>query len=139
MYNLKDLKGTYKGLIGECLFHLVNKNALVTRLINKELILRRLDIDKTIKDFIYNNLMTFDCIEWGEKIKIYEIKTFKEMFFVNYKKLKMTRNSYNTYLNAMNRGIECNAVFIILLKNWNFKIFLKSINKANFYIFSPEK
>lgn len=54
MYNLKRGKGTYKGLIGECMFKLTRRYLVVTKFFNKNKYLSIFGekFSKKEKDFI---------------------------------------------------------------------------------------
>lgn len=147
MYNLKEGKGTYKGLIGECLFKLTRKYLVVTKFFNKnkyfEIFGEKLSIEE--RNFISQNWFSIDAIEFDytqnpRKIILFEIKTKNK--YSNPKsnwEIKMTLATHNMYNQALKIGFDVKVVIVWLLDNWEYDIEIQNFKDNHYYIDKPKK
>jgi hypothetical protein len=146
MYNLKEGKGTYKGLIGECMFKLTKPHAIVTKFFNKRKYSEIFGgkFSEFEKEFVDKNWFSIDAIEFDYSIKprrivLYEIKTVNE-----YKNpspnwgIKMTLSTHQTYNEALKLGFDVKFAIVHLLDNWNYNIEIIDFNKSEYYIDKPK-
>src|SRR3989338_5201961 len=123
MYNLKKFGGSFKGLIGECMFKLTREHAFLVRFHNKNKFLevwnRILTSDQ--KEFIYKNWYSLDAIEVvNNQVILYEIKTRNSYRKPLYFQPKMTLQTHNLYLEAKRLGFIIKLVTIWLFDDWNY-------------------
>ena len=113
MHNLKKCNGTYKGLIGEFMFKLTRKWAVLTKCWKLEKYLMTFGKYYTPKQlqFIKEYWHSLDCLEIcyvkGKKEKrLYEIKTKNEYSREIRFKPKITESSVNLYEEASHIGFS---------------------------------
>ncbi|MFT4312826.1 MAG: hypothetical protein ACMXYA_00290 [Candidatus Woesearchaeota archaeon] len=123
MYNMKKFGGTFKGLIGECLFKFVQKKVYLSSFHNIKHVLRKIEEEYSFsteqKTFISRNYSSIDAIELSKKPIIYEIKT-RNAQHSNQFKINITNNSIKILQDAKKLGFEVRLVEILLHSNWNF-------------------
>ncbi len=146
MYNLKNGRGTFKGLIGECMFKLTNKNLILTRFFAKskffQIFGNRLTLDQ--KRFLMEKWYSLDALEWNykvNKLQIFEIKTENQKFNVksSWRKPKMTLATHNLYKHALKLNFQVQIALITLLDNWNYNVKILDFNESNYCIDKPKK
>lgn len=150
MYNLKRGKGTYKGLIGECLFKLTNEKVIITKFFNKNkffyIFEKRLSLDE--KNFLDKNWYSIDAIEIDysqkpQKIILYEIKTLNDFYYEKLNGLNriplFTEYTSKMYKEAINNGFIVKIAIIWLKDNWDYVVELEDFSKANYQISKPRK
>ncbi len=147
MYNLKEGKGTYKGLIGECLFKLTKKYLIVTKFFNKRKYFDTFgkNLLEQEKEFIEKNWFTIDALEFDysekhRKVIIYEIKTRNKYDAPkpNWKN-KMTLSSCNIYNEALRLGFKVKLVTVWLHNDWDYDIETEDFESATYSIDKPKK
>jgi hypothetical protein len=121
MNSLKKASGTFKGLIGECMYRIENPRIILTHFQPKELAIRQLrEIydDKQIA-FIFANWDTIDAIATNETT-VYEIKT-RCGDYGKYK-LRVMANCHNTLKKAARIGITPKLIKVIFEEDWLFRV-----------------
>ena len=147
MYNLKDGRGTYKGLIGECLFKLTKKYAVVTKFFNKNKYFQIFGekFSEKEREFIDRNWFSIDAIDFDyiknpRKVVLFEIKTKNK--YNNPKPNwipKMTLATHEMYKEALSIGFDVKVATVWLHENWNYEIELLDFASANYCIDKPKK
>ena len=146
MYNLKEKTGTYKGLIGECLFKLTRHYLILTRYFNKNKYLTVLGdkLSKEEKEFIDKNWFSLDAIEFDyqqtpRKVVLFEIKTLNKQYNPNTFWLpKISSSEYNIYKEALTLGFDVMVAFVNLLDDWNYSVEIKNFDDVQFSIDKPK-
>ena len=146
MNNLKKLNGTYKGLIGECMFKLTRKWVVITKYWNK---LKYMQIfgkymNSVQREFILTNWHSLDAIEItftnGKKqITLYEIKTKNEYNVKLFFKLKMTESTHRIYQIAKKAGFNTKIAIVHFTDDWNYYTKIVEFNEASYCIDKPKK
>ena len=150
MYNLKRGGGTYKGIIGECMFKLTRRYTILPKFFNKNkyfsIFENKLSQDE--KNFINNNWYSLDALEFDytknpRKIILFEVKTLNDFY---YKKLDglnriptFTSATVNMYKEAEKLGFDVKVAIVWLKDNWDYEVELIDFNKARYIIDSPKK
>lgn len=120
MIDLKRCNGTYKCLIGQCMFKLSRQNACLTRFWNRHRYVdtfRRYLTKKQI-DFLKYNWTLINSIEFiSHKPFLFEIIN-KQDSCIEESKVKM-------YGNAKDLGFKVYVAEVIFLDNWNYEVELK--------------
>ncbi len=138
-YNLRKLKGTFKGIIGECMFKLIRKSSFLTWFTryNEFISYNKQYISQREADFLRRFWHSIDAVEIKDnRLVIYEIKT-KNYYSAYYEKRfqpEITKASYNAYMLAKKIGIRVWLVKILFFDNWKFSICYKEINRSNCFI-----
>lgn len=143
MENLKKFRGTYKGLIGECMFRLTKTAIILTRLAEKRDVLGYYKdfLNEKQKEFLECYWHSIDAIEFNKKEKdviLYEVKTknaYKNKSFPP----KMTEHAHIVYNKAKAIGFIIRLVFIELQNNWNFEIKEMEFKKCYYCIDKPKR
>jgi hypothetical protein len=146
MNNLKEGKGTYKGLIGECMFKMTRPYLIVTKFFNKRKYFEIFGnkFSKFENEFIDKNWFSIDAIEINYSIKprkvvIYEIKTVNEYKNPNlHWGIKMTLSTHKIYNEALKLGFDVKFAIVHLLDNWNYEIEIVDFDKLDYYIDKPK-
>src|SRR3989344_2055742 len=139
MLNVKNSNGSFKGIIGECMFKLAKKEVFLTAFFNKNkyFLLFGKWFRKEQKDFLYTYWRSFDGIEvtfnFGKpEIILYEIKTknkyHKDLGF----KPKMTQETHMLYHESKNFGIIPKLVTVWFHDNWEYTIEINEFNERNY-------
>ncbi|MFP4403216.1 MAG: hypothetical protein ACLFPJ_02610 [Candidatus Woesearchaeota archaeon] len=145
MFKLKEAKGTYKGLIGECMFKLTRKYAILNKYWNKrkyfEIFGKYLN-DKQI-NFLNKYWHSLDAIEIvfinkTKNVFLYEIKTKniynKSLGF----KPKITKSSVLLYKKAIELDFKVNLAFVCFYNDWNYSVKIVDFSENNYYIDSKK-
>ncbi len=147
MYNLKKGKGTYKGLIGECMFKLTRRYLVLTQFWNKNKYFDTFGdkLSREQKEFIDKNWYSVDGIEFDyskrpPKAMLFEIKTMNKKInpkphWIN----KMTLATHKMYNDAIKIRFDVRIVTVLLLDDWNYEIKITDFSKAKYYIDKPRK
>ncbi len=141
MENLKAFYGTYKGMIGECMFRLANEKIILTRFAHKKPIIKKYKkiLKKQKARFLKRNWHSIDALEFQQdKIILYEIKT-KNAFKNRFSRPKMTLHSQKVYEQAKILGFEVRLVFVILHNNWQYEIRRLAFKKRYYRIDKPKR
>lgn len=150
MHNLKRGKGTYKGLVGECLFKLTRKYLIVTKFFNKN---KYFDIfsnklSKEEKDFLDKNWFSIDAIEFDylkkpRKIVLFEIKTFNDYGDYTIRESnwlpKMTLATSDIYKEALRKGFDVKVAIVWLKENWDYDVEIVDFDKFKYVIDKPKR
>lgn len=150
MYNLKRGGGTYKGIIGECLFKLTRKYLILPKFFNKNKYFNifKEKISEEEKNFLNNNWYSIDAIEFDytknpRKIVLFEIKTLNDFY---YKKIgglnripTFTMATVKMYKEAEEIGFNVKVAIIWLKENWDYDVEIIDFNKCKYIIDSPKK
>lgn len=141
MKNLKECNGTYKGLIGECMFKLKQKNAVINKYWNKRKYFEIFGQHLTNKqmEFLNDYWHSLDAVEInfkiGQKKKvIYEIKTINAYKRRQYLKPKINHSSILLYQKALSLGFEVQLAYVCLHEDWKFSIEFVEFSKDNCYV-----
>lgn len=147
MHNLKKCTGTYKGLIGECLFKLTRRYVIVTKFFNKkkyfEIFKDKFSIEE--KEFIDRNWFSIDALEFDysqkpRKIILFEIKTKNKIYNPKYFwPPKMTLATHKMYNEALSKGFDVKIAIVRLLDDWNYDVEIIDFSRDNYYIDKPKK
>ncbi len=146
MYNLKEGKGSYKGLIGECLFKLTRKYLVVTKFFNKNKYFGIFGekFSEQEREFIDKNWFSIDAIEFDytqkpRKVVLFEIKTRNKYAKPksNWKN-KFTLATHNMYNNAESLGFNVKIATVWLLDDWNYNIEIEDFKDATYSIDRPK-
>ena len=148
MYNLKNGKGTFKGLIGECMLKLTRRNLILTRFFNRTKFFQLFNRNLTTihKEFLFKNWYSIDALEWdytgkSKKLILFEIKTENQKFNVkrSWRRPKMTLATHDMYNHALSLGFDVQVATVKLLDDWNYDIQLSDFSKFNYCIDKPKK
>ena len=150
MQNLRSLRGTAKGNVGEALVSSLLRHIHGTKLdsyhwINK---LTHLTIPERIYGFLIDNWSTFDAFEFVvisdvvTDVIFYEIKTMNFYYNkgVNYgNKPTLTNNAAKFYTLAQREDFQVKSAWVILYDKWNFEISLKDYFQSDYDIWDGNK
>lgn len=143
MFNLKKAKGTYKRLIGECMFKLSRNYAVLTKYWNKR---RYLDyfgkyLTKPQLDFVNEYWHSLDAIEIDysngfRDVYLYEIKTnaCEELNL----KPKINEARVLLYQKALKMGFIVKLAFVCFEDDWNYSVNLLDFSENNLCIDKPK-
>ena len=149
MYNLRVPGGTYKGIIGECMFKLTRRYLILPKFFNKfkyfKIFSDRLSLEE--KNFLNKYWFSIDALEFDyskkpRKIVLFEIKTISNPSFCDHKPeemIKMTLATHNIYTEAKSLGFDVKIAIVELLDNWNYEVELVDFDKCNYYVDKPKK
>lgn len=144
MYNLRENNGTFKGIIGECLFKDTDEKVILTKFFSKTKFrdLFQKQISKEKLDFLINNWHSIDALKLdkdNKKIILFEVKIrnkySKELKF----KPKMTLSTHELYNHAKEMGFVVKLATIWLFYNWKYDVEITEFNSSNYYIDKPKK
>jgi len=141
MYNLKEGGGTFKGLIGECLFKQTNEKVIVTKFFNKNnyfTIFGHL-FNEQQKSFLSNNWYSIDAIDVFPELILYEVKTRNRYRIPLHFKPKMTLKTHNLYQQTKELGFKVLMVTVWLNENWDYDLEFLDFNESNYCIDQPKK
>jgi len=147
MHNLKNGKGSFKGLIGECMFKMTDKYVVITRFFNKQKYFSIFGkyLSHVQAEFVDKYWFSIDAIKisFENKIKniiIYEIKTRNKYSRIRpHWKTKFTQSTIDIYEEALKIGFNVRVATVWLLDDWNYKIELKDFQDADYCIDKPKK
>jgi hypothetical protein len=150
MYNLKRGGGTYKGIVGECLFKLTRRYLILPKFFNKEKYFKifgeRLSKDEA--NFIDNNWHSLDAIEFDytknpRKVVLFEVKTLNDVYYHKLNGLNripiFTDSSVKMYKGALQNGFDVRVAKVWLKDDWNYDVEIVDFDKCNYQIDSPKK
>jgi len=144
MYNLKDIGGTYKGLIGEFMFKSTRKWSVLMKCWNNEKYFRTFGkyFNSSQIHFIQQNWHSHDCLEIffnnGKKeLRMYEIKTKNENKRLHYKP-KITQSTLILYQEAEKIGFHVYLAQVVLKEVWNFDTHLERFAPELFVLDKPK-
>ncbi len=150
MFDIKKFNGTFKGIIGECMFKLAFPKINLTNFYPSDRFLSYFNKTLTSEQilFLKKHWYSIDAIEVKKEEKensceyrfiLYEIKTrnryAKELSF----KPKMTRETHVVYHEAEKLGFVCKIATIWLETDWNYSIELQEYNRQFYCIDKPKK
>lgn len=146
MFNLKRGGGSFKGIIGECMFKLTNERVVITKFFRKDKYIPIFGKHFTPEqiEFLQNNWYSIDAIDIlfsnGKKeIVLYEIKTRnrynKELDF----KPKMTQETHNLYHHAKTLNFSVKIVTVWLYDDWEYDLETKEFDAKDYYIDAPKR
>lgn len=150
MYNLKDFYGTYKGLIGECLFKLTRRYLILPKFFNKYRYLKIFEdkLSSEEKDFLEKYWFSIDALEFDytkdpRKIVLFEIKTLNDFYYAKIHGLnripKLTESTCNIYKEALKTGFDVKIAIVWLKNDWNYEINIIDFDKKYYIIDKPKK
>lgn len=145
MYNLRKIRGTLKGDVGEAIYLALNKYAHGTKF-DSYLWLNKVpfSIPEKIIMFLQENWATIDAFEFHVVNNIAINITFYEIKSVNYyatgginfgQKPFITKSASQFYADAINRGYEVKTVKIVLYDDWNFEVIETKYDVSEFEIY----
>ncbi|MBW3004135.1 hypothetical protein KY337_06255 [Candidatus Woesearchaeota archaeon] len=130
------------GAVGEAIACRHLKYAYRTRS-NSSLNFRRLDkLPDDILKFLRKNWFHFDVISLADPIRLYEVKTRKKFNFrlgPLYSREKITKESYDAYMQAKELGIDSKVVIVRLLKDWQYTVEIKEFEELRWWIDKRKK
>lgn len=149
MYNLKKGKGTYKGIIGECLFKLTRRYLIITKFFNKSkyFFLFGSKLSENEKEFLSKNWFSIDGIEFDyskypRKVVLFEIKTLNDCYINSLKGInripKFTSATYEMYTEAMTKGFDVKVAIVWLKDNWQYDVEIVDFDKCKYLIDKPK-
>ena len=150
MYNLKRGGGTYKGIIGECLFKLTRKYLILPKFFNKKKyfgIFGDRFSDRQL-EFLDLNWHSIDALEFIyeqgiRKITLFEIKTLNDFYFEKLKGInripKFTKNTIDMYSSALNNGFDVKVAIVWLKENWDYDVEILDFEECRYFTNDPKK
>lgn len=146
MFNLKEGGGSFKGLIGECMFKLTNKEVVITKFFNKSKYFNTFGKYFTPEQhsFLENNWYSIDAIEvkFSNNVKniiLYEIKTRNKYNYELPFLPKMTLETHRIYHSAKSLGFVPKIAIVWLYDSWNYDIELKEFDEKEYSIDRPKQ
>lgn len=145
MYNLKTCNGTFKGMIGECLFKLTRRYLVITKFFNKSkyTLIFGHNFTTKQKEFLEKYWFSIDGIEicWidgNKKAFLYEIKTRnkypKDLHF----KPKMTYQTHKMYQEARLHGFFPKIATVWLHDKWEYNVEITEFDEKYYCIDKPK-
>lgn len=141
MNNLKKFGGTYKGIVGECMFKLTRKYLILTKFFNKNKYFHifgsRLSPEE--KSFLDLNWFSIDALEFDyskkpRKIVLFEIKSLNDFFYNDLNGInripQFSRNSYQMYKKALEKGFDVKVAIVWLKDNWDYEVEIIDFDKC---------
>lgn len=130
MHNLKEQKGTFKGLIGECMFQMTRQYAFLTRFHPKWKFFNAANkyLTHEQKQFIDKKWYSLDSIEIrfidnNPEVFLYEVKTQNRLHNRPYWwKPKITQTTAVIYEQAIKLGFCVKLAVVEFQENWNFAV-----------------
>ena len=145
MYDLKKMYGSFKGVIGEYMFKLTNKKAVLTRFhgLNKYFQMYSRHFTPSQIRFLKGNWYSIDAIEIafdnGKMPTIYEIKTKNKYRKFLLFKPKITLASYEVYTKAKNLGFVVKLAIVELAENWEYDVTILDFDRKYLCIDKPKQ
>ncbi len=129
MYNLKKVNGTFKGLIGECLFKMTKHWAVIPKFtsINKYFSTTGTYLTREQIEFLKTHWYSIDAVELrfeqGKKVlTLYEVKTKNKYTTELWYKPKMTLSTHEIYNKAKLLGFTVQLATVTLHDNWDYDV-----------------
>lgn len=147
MENVKHIRGTQKGMIGECMFKATRRYAVSTKLVPKNHYIPFLTgrIPEHQIDFLRKNWLSLDCIELiynqGKiNLVLYEVKTknYIENRPAHWKHC-ISQSEVNIYEEAKKLDINVKIAFVNLYENWEYDVKMEPFSIDVFHISVPRK
>lgn len=145
MYNLRKVGGSFKGIIGECMFKATRKYAIVTRFFGKTKFMTVFGkyFDSLQKEFLLKNWYSLDVVEIdynssSKRLIVYEVKTMNKYESGFNFKPKMTLETSKMYNSAKEMGFIVKLVIVHLYDNWDYDIEIKEFDENNYCIDQPK-
>ena len=147
MYNLKNGKGSFKGLIGECMFKLTDRYLVITRFFNRNKYFTVFGkyLTKEQAEFIDKNWFSIDAIKISfdggfKKVCLYEIKTKNKYADPKvFWRTKFTQSTIDVYNKAIELGFGVKVATVRLYDNWNYELEFEDFKNANYCIDKPKQ
>lgn len=141
MNNLRKSKGTFKGLISECMFKLTEDKAILTSFMTFNRFRSLYPIIPEEKlTFLKKHWRTIDALEvFRNKIVLYEIKS--QNYYTKYipPKPKATKAQIDCYEKAMKLGFEVIFARVFYFDDWKFSVKKEPFRSCIFSIDRPKK
>ncbi len=140
MFNLKESNGTYKSLIGECMFKLTKRYVVINKYWSKTryFAIFGSHLTRQQMEFLNDYWHSIDAIEIdfskGKKIILYEIKTKNMNKKISGFKPKITETAVLLYNKAIETGFFVQIATICFHNNWNYSIQLLDFTEQNYQI-----
>ncbi|MBI3031889.1 hypothetical protein HYY69_00290 [Candidatus Woesearchaeota archaeon] len=150
MFNVKKFNGTFKGIIGECMFKLATPQITLTNFYPKHRFLAYFD-DMLTKEqiaFLIEHWDSIDAIQANNigidkndkyNFTFYEIKTRNTYPQKLSFKPKMTLETHRVYHTAKKIGFLSKLATVWLEDNWNFKVEITEFDEKYYCIDKPKK
>jgi len=145
MYNVKRVNGTFKGLIGECLFKDTDNSVILTRFFakNKWLDLFGDRISPDQRAFLLEHWYSIDAIRiprHNQPLLIFEVKTRNRYPRMDVRWVtKFSRNTVELYVHAQKIGIVVSVVTIWLEDEWNYTVQIEDFSQSHYVIDRPKE
>ncbi len=140
MFNLKESKGAYKDLIGECMFKLTRRCAVITKYWSKTRYFAIFGnhLTRQHMEFLDDYWYSIDGIEIDfskeKKVILYEIKTKNINKKISGFNPKITEKAVLLYKKAIDNGFSVQIATICFHNNWNYSIQLLDFAEQNYQI-----
>ncbi len=137
MYNLKNLGGTFKGTIGECMFKLTRRNLFLTRFHPKNYVMLYTGnfLNNVQISFLKENYYSVDAIEViNRNVVLFEIKTRNRYSSPVKYAPKITRATVDLYKKAILFGFNVKTAYIWLENDWEYSVEIKDFDELDFYV-----
>jgi len=145
MFNVKQDGGTFKGIIGECMFKLTDKNVVITKFFNKKKYFSIFERHLTNEqyDFLDEYWYSIDAIDIvyngnNKRIFLYEIKTRNKYHKDLHFKPKMTYETHIIYNNSKSVGFIPKLVTVWMLDNWEYTVEIVDFDEKEYSIDKPK-
>ncbi len=145
MYNLRTGGGSFKGIIGEYMFKLPNKNVVLTRFFNKPKYFSIFGKYFTPKQlsFLQENWYSIDAIDivfnnGAKEVILYEIKTRNKYYSNLPFKPKMTLETHHLYHQAKQLQFITKIATIWLYDNWDYDIEISDFDERYYCVDRPK-
>jgi hypothetical protein len=141
MLSVREFKGSYKGLIGECLFKFKHKYAVLTQLANPDTYLekRPYTLPKEMIAFLKSNWTRIDAFEVLLNhdmsllaVNIFEIKTRNQYKYIlpGHVELRVSPEVDKAMKSAKEYGIGAYLAKVMLFDDWRFDVEIISYDSA---------
>ena len=133
MHNLKGYGGTFKGMVGECMFKLTRKNLFLTRFHPKYRFMKAMKkyLTESQTKFLDLHWYSIDAIEIiNDKPVLFEVKTRNRYYKPLRYQPKTTASSTKLYQNAQNIGFYVKLIYVWFEKEWNFSVEVKDFSQG---------
>ena len=144
MHNLKSVCGTFKGVIGECLFKAAFPNVILTKFTNKHRFTQNYPfyVSEDKMNFLFDNWHFIDAFgldSINRTLIIYEIKVKDDYENANdFWKIRMTASTVDIFNKAVAIGVNVKVVTVHLYDDWNFDFDLKDFTESDYCINKPK-
>jgi hypothetical protein len=145
MYDLRESKGSFKGIIGECMFKETRRNLVLPKFFNRDkyFFIFGKYLSEAQADFLRQNWHSVDGIELsferGKRIILYEVKTKNEYKVHLGFKPKMTLATHTLYQKAKSLGFVVKLAIVHFHEDWNYSVTVDDLNPGGYCIDAPKK